>query len=533
MKKAFAQVATALAALSSMGALSAFDVGGYFENWAQYRGEKPDGSNRGVYPSCTPQGFSSVARSLDQFNYAFLLFNYNVNVNPNVITGDWKVYPSEWNDNDLIAQAGALKQQNSNLKIMLSLGGWNFCDPSSNYGQDTYLFFQQLLSDPNKMDQLIASLDTFLQMKSGSCDYIFDGIDIDYEYPGQNRPGVSPVGPGAATDYQGLITFVSKLRTALTDTYGPKYNKKYYISIAVPPFAPTGFVASTAPWTAANYPAGYTGPNGERGYDAGSVVATNPSTYFAWFSIVANHCDWINLMTYDMYGAFNSPQEVQYQAPLYNGSTPYNFATIPDNSQLRAYSVDYGVQMWLQGSILPGVSGAGVVPSKIRLGLPAYGRSYSNTAVFPADPILQPFTGPGALQPYTSQAGIADFYEIAPLAGTSAYLAQTSGGGVLTGLGGSQEAAQSYIVMNGSKMDPPNDVFVYDSAQNFADKVSYARRMQLGGVFLYALSMDNLSGGPNAYVFTKSLLQNGVLAPTNLYQGENQNSEDYPNRTPN
>lgn len=523
---------------------SAFQVNGYFENWAQYRGLKSDGSNRGFFPSCVPSGFSTITPHLSVFNYAFAFFNFN---SSQQVTNDWAVHVSEWNDiltygdGGLLAEAANLKIANSDLKIMLSIGGWTFCQQDAgSYGPTTYTFFSQLLANTNYQTAFINSLTApqtgLLFQKSSTGQYLIDGVDIDYEYPGQL----------VNTDYQGYITFITALRTALKTLEG---RPPCYLSVTLAPFLPSGVLAGT--WTGGTYPTGITAADGLGAYSGGTITPTNPSTYFAWMSIIANYCDWVNLMAYDMYGAFSGQTGVQYQAPLYNGSTSYSFTTLPDNSQNQAYSIDYAVQMWVQGARASTYTGVGVPLSKIILGLPAYGRSYGNSgpsAQFPTtNPIGAPWTVAGAAQPFTQQAGVAAYFEIVPLVGTTkVFNSAFNLANNFMGTGSDSTAAQSYIVLNQSNLNPNNDVFVYDAIQDIQTKTAYASKAGLGGVVLYAMSEDNLLNSQNVpttpavYTFGSSLIQNGVIAtlqdlgviPRDTQEGSQTSTTNYSNRSP-
>lgn len=506
-----------------------FQVGGYFENWAQYRGLQSNGSNRGIYPSCTPAGFSTVASNLTVFNYAFFLFNYDIASSS--ATNLWTVNASEWNDGTLLYEAADLKSINANLKIMLSVGGWNFCQPTGPYGSTTYTFFSQLLNNSSYQTAFINSLtnttDGLVFQKSPNGNYVIDGVDIDYEYAGQ-------VGTGANTDYEGFITFISALRTALKGVTG---RPPCYLSVTLTPYLPGSGVLSGT-WTGGSYPSGITGGDGSSSYSGGTIDPSDPSSYFAWMSIVANHCDWANLMTYDMYGSFNGQTGTQYQAPLYNtNARPYSATTIPDNSQNGAYSIDYAVWMWTQGAqpSNSGITGGGIPANKILLGLPSYGRSYGNASQFPTTNPVGPgvsWTVPGAAQYWSQQPGMAFYYELIQYLPASTALSKVANMAPnLTTQGKDSTKAQSYIVFNGSKMSPPNDLWVYDSINDFKTKTQYAINQGLGGVFLYALSMDYLTGGPTSYSFTKSLLTNGVLSVTQA-PGSQTSTTNYSDRSP-
>ena len=548
---------------------STFGVSAYYENWANFRGYlnlngtvNSQGStgkswSRGVFPSCIPSGFSKIASNLQVLNYAFWFFNIDVSQgSPGTVTNQWNVLSTE--QSDFVSWAGAvanqaadLKQYNRNLKVMVSVGGWSFVDPSS-YGATTATFFTQLLSDSSKQTLFIDSLTNpktgWFFAKTPSGNWLFDGIDVDYEYPGQLKLGNSSTvnNPNAASDYQGFINFIGALRSAINtiNASGSRPGAPLYLSITLPPFMPSDLANGTSdPGT---YPSGtvYAGED----YPEVDIYNTNPSTYAAWYSIVANHCDWVNLMAYDMYGAGFSNGKVMYQAPLYNtNAAPYDFTIQPDNSANGAYSVDYAVNLWITGA-KSGVTPStyiGVPSTNLILGLPSYGRGYGSTStVFNNNPIGQSYQTDGTCwvpfqtpvqsstnplstlgsrpQPYTGQTGTAAYFELKNLSGSilrnSLYTTPTAS------LGTDPNYAQSFFVANNSnasfdppsnnvKQLPPNNVWVFDSTDNIADKVNYAKSYRLGGVVFYPISMDNFpmnAAASTGYDPTYTLFQQAV-----------------------
>lgn len=478
----------------------------YYENWAQYRTNNGK-YTLGTFPACSPTNFTALAQNIDEFNYAFALFNYNTQTSS--VTNDWKVYFSEWDDYisgnvpaSLTALASDLRTQNPNMKLMLSIGGWNFNDPTSSYGGQTYTFFQKLLSTTANQTAFINSLINettgILFLKNSNGDYIFDGIDLDYEYPGQTSRG------GAATDYKGFITLVTALRNNFESS---SRAGDLYISTTIPPFIPTG-VAGGA-WTGGTYPAN-SPHKANTAYGGGTVSPTNPSTYFAWMSIVANLCDWVNLMAYDMYGAGFSGGLVKYQAPLYNGPTTYNATTVTDT-----YSIDYAIWMWTTGcSQATGIAGTGIAASTIMLGLPAYGRSYGfsspinvsqNPVAYGSNPGLS-YTQAGPALTYTQTPGVGAYFEIAPLIGINSYMKMLTN--PQSKIASDPQAAQSYAILNNLQgLSPANMVMCYDSVSDFSTKTLYAQNKGLRGVFVYALSEDDLLNN----TVTNSLYLNGIV----------------------
>ena len=64
-----------------------------------------------------------------------------------------------------------LKYVNPKLKVTLAIGGWN--EGSTKYSE--------MARDPIKRKTFVASVIKFLKR------YNFDGLDLDWEYPGKNN----------------------------------------------------------------------------------------------------------------------------------------------------------------------------------------------------------------------------------------------------------------------------------------------------------------------------------------------------------
>ena len=83
-----------------------------------------------------------------------------------------------------------LRGTNPNVKLLVALGGWN--DSRSNK-------YSLLLADPTKRAAFVKQTVQFLNQ------YGFDGLDLDYEYPGYD---------GVQTDKDGFTALVQELREA-------------------------------------------------------------------------------------------------------------------------------------------------------------------------------------------------------------------------------------------------------------------------------------------------------------------------------
>lgn len=71
---------------------------------------------------------------------------------------------------DNIAKTHQLKKQNPNLKFILVIGGWN----------EGSVKYSQMAADRTKRQNFIQSTLKFMK------EYKFDGLDLDWEYPGKN-----------------------------------------------------------------------------------------------------------------------------------------------------------------------------------------------------------------------------------------------------------------------------------------------------------------------------------------------------------
>ncbi|WP_421192910.1 glycosyl hydrolase family 18 protein [Aeromonas jandaei] len=195
----------------------------------------------------------------------------------------------------------ALKQAYPDLKILPSVGGWTLSDP---------FYF---LGDKSKRDTFVASVKEFLQTWK-----FFDGVDIDWEYPGGQ--GANPK-LGSPSDGATYVTLMKELR-AMLDELESQTGRKYELTSAV-----------------------------GAGYDKIEDVD---------YRAAQQYMSHIFMMTYDYNGAWSNT-ELGHQTNLYAASWDPN----------TKYTTDKAVNLMMA---------QGVDPGKLVVGAAMYGRGWTGVS---------------------------------------------------------------------------------------------------------------------------------------------------------
>ncbi|WP_157670862.1 glycosyl hydrolase family 18 protein [Chitinibacter sp. GC72] len=223
-------------------------------------------------------------------------------------------------------QLKKLKAKNPNMKVLISLGGWTWSK-----------WFSAAASTDALRKTLVAScIDVWIKGNlpfdaasnaggAGTGAGVFDGIDIDWEYPGVQGIGTNTVSPA---DKENNTLLMKEFREQL-DAIGSQTGKRYLLTVAI-------------------------GAGDEK------IAATVPGEY-------SKYLDWINIMSYDYNGGWDAAGPTDFQSNLYQD--PASPRTVdPKTGKVSKYYTDAAVKDLIA---------RGVPAVKLHIGVPFYGRGWT------------------------------------------------------------------------------------------------------------------------------------------------------------
>jgi chitinase len=227
----------------------------------------------------------------------------------------------------------AYKAKYPNTKLFISLGGWTWSKWFSNAAK-TDALRKQLVS--SCIDIYLKGNIPVVDGKGGpaAAANIFDGIDIDWEFPGVKGQPYNTVSP---EDKKNFTLLLAEFRKQI-DEFGAANKKDYLLTVAI-------------------------------GVGKDKIDMTEPREY-------SRYLNWINMMTYDYNGGWAAQGPTDFQSHLYPDPTNPSYkcsgkagdTCYGDRSLVSFYNTDDAVKQLLN---------AGVNPKKLVLGVPKYGRGWT------------------------------------------------------------------------------------------------------------------------------------------------------------
>jgi chitinase len=240
-------------------------------------------------------------------------------------------------------QLRELKQRFPNLRVVMSLGGFTGST-----------FFSDAALTPASRQRFVAScLDLFIRGDlpgaAGAAARVFDGIDIDWEWPATPAAAGTHARP---EDRQDFTLLLAEFRRQL-DMLGRQAHRHYLLTAFLP---------------------------------------ADPAKIAAGFQVPAlfRSLDWATIQGYDLHGTWEST--TNFQSAL--------FSPPGDPATPTRFSVDLAIQAYLHRD---------APARKLVLGVPFYSRGWTGVTDVNHG-LFQPSTGPA---PATFEAGVDDFKVIA------------------------------------------------------------------------------------------------------------------------
>jgi chitinase len=258
-------------------------------------------------------------------------------------------------------QLRKLKLKHPQLKMLISLGGFTW----------SKFFSNAALTAESRRAFARSCIDLYLKGNLpllpdsnaggvGSGAGVFDGIDIDWEYPAAEGAAGNVVRP---EDTRNFTLLLAELRRQL-DALGRRDHRHYLLTAAVP---------------------------------AGSDKIAKLEV-----GRIHRSVDWLNLLTYDFHGPWEATGPAQFHSNLFLRPDDPN----PVGSPVRV-SVDSVVNAYLRG---------GTPSRKLVIGTPFYGHGWTGVADGGTHGLFQPATAPADDPEFG--AGTASFRTLESFAGT-------------------------------------------------------------------------------------------------------------------
>lgn len=328
-------------------------------------------------------------------------------------------------------QLRELKAKHPNLKVLLSLGGWTYSK-----------YFSDAAESKSSREHFVSScVDMFLKgnlpsdVQGGdnggdaSAAGIFDGIDIDWEYPGSDDG--HPGNHHSSDDTENFTKLLEEFRDQLDD-YGDDIGKKFELQAALP-----------------------------GGQDKLDKIETDK---------IGDYLDYGNVMTYDMHGAWDEEGPTNFQDPVHGSPDDPSDTIEPGDEH---YTIDNTIEALTDGSDDYDIAG-GFPAEKLTMGFPFYYRGWTGVSEGDHHGRYEEAEGPSKAYSDSETAGLADYKELKK-----------------EGLTGEDDVnfydddTKAHWIYDG------DDFYTGDDPTSIATKDDYIKDTGMGGAMMFALESDD------------------------------------------
>lgn len=284
---------------------------------------------------------------LTDLYFASLHFNTGSNLAPTV------EFISLSKDQEIFTEMRKLKQKSGQLNLFMSLGGRGFNDPKTFEGFESYKRISAMVGSKAFRTKFIDLAINFAYQNG------FDGIDLDWEYPGDLTRG------GKEEDLDNFLLLLKEFQARIGNS-----QPKLLLSAAFPPVVPQGMP---------------------------KPLHDEPAIFYKWIASCATYLDRVNVMAYSYHEPYEGSKITGVNAPLNRDTdikSPLYIAKTIENY------LNYGVPK-----------------DKIILGIPLFGHTYRGVLEL-TEESFQPgkaFLGGGLFGIPARIPGILAYHEIANL----------------------------------------------------------------------------------------------------------------------
>jgi chitinase len=219
-------------------------------------------------------------------------------------------------DKVLFDDLDELQRKSGALNLFISIGGEEFNDPKSIDATRTHRLFSEMAASSQLRAHFIDGIISFAYQ------YGFNGIDIDWEFPGDLTRG------GRANDMDNFLKLLKEFSIRFETT-----QPKLLLSAAFAATVPEGI---------------------------SKQFQEDPKAYFTWVAECAKYLDRVHLIAYNFHTPFDIPKITGVNAPLNRDFDPYSSLFIAQS--------------------LANYLNNGVPRAKILLEIPLFGNTYSSVS---------------------------------------------------------------------------------------------------------------------------------------------------------